>query len=345
METNCLLEIGVEELPASYIGPAMEQLRRDVEAGLAAQGLSHGLCLPLATPRRLALFIGNLPQAQGDRVERVLGPPESMAYDARGLPTKATQGFAAKQGVDAKDLHIETTDRGRYLAVEKTIPGRPTAELLVEIFRGVIPKIAFPKTMLWGRGSLRFARPIRWLVALLGAEVLPLTLEGLEAGRRTRGHRFLNSRADVDLERADLDRYREILRRSHVLVDPLERREAVREQVEQALGGTGEAKPVIQEGLVDIVANLVEWPTAMVGGFDAAFLEVPKEVLETAMVHHQRFFPVEDASGWPVNRFVFVANGPTDHAAAIIAGNERVLQARLADARFFFREDRKRTLE
>lgn len=343
MTSHCLLEIGVEELPAAYIAPALDQLRREVTAGLESRGLTHGLALGLGTPRRLALFLSNLPSRQDDRTETVHGPPESAAYDAKGLPTKATQGFAARHGVDIAALRVEETSRGRYLAADKRIAGRATAEVLTEIFGEVIPRLSFPKAMTWGRAGLRFARPVRWIVALLDKDVIPLTLAGLAAGRTTRGHRFLNERGDFDLDRADLDHYREALRKRRVLVDPLERRDEVRRQVEAAIP-PAEGRALVDEGLVDQVTQLVEWPTAMAGVFDEPFLEVPREVLETAMVHHQRYFPVEGPGGGLINRFVFVSNGSPAHAPQIIAGNERVLRARLADAQFFFREDRKKTL-
>ncbi|MBN1478343.1 glycine--tRNA ligase subunit beta, partial [Candidatus Sumerlaeota bacterium] len=345
MSPNCLLEIGVEELPAGYIPPALDQLQREVSEAIKAQGLSHGLCLPLGTPRRLALFVGNLPERQEDRVERVSGPPESAAYDAKGLPTRAAQGFAERHGVDVANLRVEETERGRYITVEKTIPGRAVGEILTEIFGQVIGRLAFPKTMIWGAEGLRFARPVRWLVALLDREVLPLEIGGLKAGRTTRGHRFLNTRGDLDLERAELDHYRDVLSKRCVLVDPHERRAAVAQQVAGVLGESDARRVVIDEGLIDTVANLVEWPMAMVGKFDEDFLEVPREVLQTAMIHHQRYFPVENGGGGLTNAFVFVSNGSAEHAEQITAGNERVLRARLADAQFFYREDRKRTLE
>lgn len=344
MERNCLIEIGVEELPASYIAPALEQLRSEVERGLEAQGVSHGLVLPMGTPRRLGLFVAGLPEKQDDRVETITGPPESAAYDAKGLPTKAAQGFATKQGVEIGDLRVEDTERGRYIAVEKKIEGRATGELLVDLLGGIIPRLGFPKTMTWGRGSLRFARPMRWLVALLDGEVLPLEVEGIKAGRKSCAHRFFGDKREFDIDKADLNGYRDTLRKNHIIVDSLERTETVRKQVEEAITGNG-AKTVISDALVGVVTNLVEWPTAMVGKFDDAFLEVPREVLETAMIHHQRYFPVESDKGQLQSRFVFVSNGNSNHTDQIVAGNERVLRARLADAQFFYREDRKRSME
>jgi glycyl-tRNA synthetase beta chain len=277
---------------------------------------------------------------QADRVEEVLGPPVSAAFKD-GAPTKAAEGFARSQGVPLDRLHRVRNERGEYLAVSRQVVGRPAAEILAEGLPARILALRFPKTMVWGDGSLRFARPIRWLVALLGEQELPLTLGPLRASRASRGHRLL-APGPVLIPAAES--YVSALAAAHVQADPVARRQAILAMAREAAAAAG-GRLVEDEVLLDTVNFLVEEPAALTGRFPERFLELPREVVATAMKAHQRYFSVEDADGRLAPVFVVILNGARPQPALVREGNERVLQARLADARFYWETDRKLGLE
>lgn len=340
MNRDLLLEVGTEELPARFLDVALPQLREAAVAQLKELRLSYSGVHVYGTPRRLALLVEGLPERQADLVREVKGPSRQVAFDADGQPTRAAQGFARSQGVPVEDLQVRETEQGAYVFAVLREAGRPVAEVLVDWLPRLVTGLHFPKSMRWGAGELRFARPIRWLVALLDDQVLPIELERVRAGRVTRGHRFL---APEPIELDAPTQYVERLRAAYVLVDASERRQAVLDQVREAAARHG-ARVIEDPELVAEVANLVEYPAAVVGGFDPAYLQLPREVLITPMREHQRYFPLIDEAGRLLPHFVAISNGPRTDMALIRQGNEKVLAARLADARFFYEEDRRQPL-
>jgi glycyl-tRNA synthetase beta chain len=341
MSRDLLLEIGSEEIPAKFLARALADLPAQVTARLAAARLSHGDVRALGTPRRIAVIVRDLAGAQPDLRERVFGPPVAAAFAADGTPTKAAIGFAQKNGVDAAALERaeQPGKKGLYAVAERFVRGEPTPQLLPEILGDVIRGIAWPKSMRWGWGQDAFVRPIHWLVALYGDDVVPLDAY-VRAGRATRGHRFLHPQR-IDL--ASPAAYVEALRAGFVLVDIAERRDLVRAELTRIETETG-LRVRRDDALVDEVTNLAEWPVAVVGGFDPSYLDVPEEVIVTAMRTHQRYFALEDAAGKLAPKFVAIAGTIVRDPAVVRAGNERVLAARLSDAKFFFTEDQKKPL-
>jgi len=337
---DLLLEIGTEEIPARFIPRALDDLAAAARASLEARRLAHGEVSTFGTPRRLVLAVRGIVAQQPDLASEVTGPPSRAAYGPDGSLTKAGAGFAKGQGVDPKDLFVKETPKGQYLAAIRREAGRPAAAILREELPGWILGLRFQKSMRWGEGDLRFVRPLHWVLALFGGEVLAFDLEGLKSGNRSRGHRFL---APAEFEVRDLADYLVKIRAAMIVVDPAERRDSIRRQVEAAgrdKGGTA----VIDEELLEHVTNLVEWPVAVCGGFEPAFLGVPAEVLVTAMKSHQKYFTVVDTTGKLLPWFITISNMLAADMGHIRAGNERVLRARLSDARFFWEEDLKTPL-
>jgi len=318
-----LFEIGVEEIPDWMIPDALENLRVLFEK----LEIPHESVTLDATPRRLVLRAEGLPARQADSQERVLGP-------AKSAPAQAVAGFARKQGVKPEDLTVETTPKGEYYGFIKKVPGRLTKDILAEALPGIILRIYFPKTMYWtGKGGPRFIRPIRWIVALLGAEIVPFELAGVRSGALTSGHRRLGAK-EIAVTPAD---YVERLRHHSVILSAEERRNRIRE----GLAGV-RVKP--DPALLQTLVYLTEYPTPIVGGFDPQFLELPEEVLVTVMRHHQKYFSVEDAQGKLAPQFATVMNIDADPQGFVRRGNERVLRARFNDARFFWETDQKQKL-
>ena len=339
---DLLYEIGTEELPAGYLAPALRQLAEAVARLLREARLKAGQILTAGTPRRLTVAARGIPERQPPVSARTVGPPARVAFDGDGKPTAAAAGFARSMGVAVEDLQVEETDKGPYVVAVVEEPGRPAAELLPELLRQATAAVGFPKSMRWAMGDVQFARPIRRLVALLDDAVLPLALGGVQAGRVTDGHPFL-APGGIELDDACYETYRSRLRDRFVVVDMEERREIARREVSGMLARHG--SQIEDEALLDEAANMVEWPHAVEGGFDEHFLEIPAPVLCAAMKGHQRYFPVWDADGRLVARFVTLSNSGADQEDLVRAGNERVLLARLQDARFFWEEDRRRSLD
>jgi len=336
-----LFEIGVEELPPLFIRPALKAMEDRMASGLQEARLDCSRIHVFGTPRRLAVLVDGLAEKQSESSEVVFGPPASAAFDESGKPTKAAAGFARRHGVDVSDLRVEKQDKGDYVCVEKTYRGEPAADVLPGVLLDVLSGISFPKTMRWEESRTLFARPARWLVALLDGEVLDLTWAGLKAGNRTRGHRFL-SPGEVEIK-APCD-YSDVLERNHVIADHDERKSIIAAMVAEAAASAG-GRVVEDDELLEIVTFEVEYPLAVLGSFDPAFLDMPGEVVITAMKEHQNFFSVSDGKGNLLPRFVAVANTASDPRGYILRGNERVLRARLADALFFWQEDKKTGLE
>ncbi len=341
MVRDLVFEIGCEEIPAGFLPPALKAMKQLAaglfrEAGLEFSGIST-----LGTPRRLTLYVADLAEKQADRSESILGPPKKIAFDEDGRPTKAALGFARSHGVSVEELKIKETPRGEYLFLERCIPGKKTPELLLELLPRLVSEIPFPKSMRWGDLSWRFARPIRWLLAIFGREVVPVEIAGLVASNITYGHRFM---APAPIEIGSLVEYVRKLREAYVIVDPAERLAMTLDEIKDRARDVG-GQVLEDKDLLEENANLVEYPYAICGQFDETFLELPRAVLITAMAEHQRYFAVIDDKDQLMARFIAVNNTRPQNPEALIRGHERVLKARLEDARFFFEEDKKIPLE
>lgn len=341
MTKDLLWEIGVEEIPARFLPGAVDQLKQLSGEALAAAGLTYARLDVYATPRRLALLVAGLAEKALDRQTEVKGPAKSAAYDAAGQPTKALQGFCRSQGVSPDDLSEREQNGNIYLYAMKKSVGKATAELLPELLPPLAEKLYFPKPMRWGYNTLRFARPVRWLVALYGTNIIAIEFGGVKAGRVSRGHRLLGSDRIEISEPAD---YQEALRRNFVIVDQGERRELCRSQIAQAAAEFGGVAAEDEELLTE-VTYLLEYPTALSGRFEEKYLAIPPELVTTPMVDQQRYFPVYDEQGCLLPRFITVRNGDSRHLDIVAEGNEKVLRARLADAEFFYNEDLKDKME
>lgn len=328
-----LLEVGCEELPASFVRKACEELAARVEDGLRGAGLAfERIGEPMGTPRRLIVAFDAVPQRQPDRVKEVRGPSIKAAFDEDGNPTKALEGFCRAQGVRPSDVRRE----GDYVWATRVEPGKPTRDVLRELLPSAITSLTFEKAMRWGRGRLRFARPIRWILAAFDGEPVEFSIESVRSGLTSRGHRFNHPE---QFEARTLRQLLDGLRSREVEPDPRERERRIREGAARVSDGS----PDLDAGLVEENVYLTEWPSALQGSFSPEFLELPEEVLVSAMAKHEKFFPVRDSEGRLTNRFVSIRNGGEEETVRM--GNEWVLNARFNDARFFYEEDRKLTIE
>ena len=339
--SELLLEIGTEEIPSGYLARGLADLKELSESCLAENRIEYsGGVFVYGTPRRLILVAKGVAEFQKDTEEEITGPPVKVAFDGNGNPTKAAAGFAERQGAAVEDLGRIETPRGEYLFIRRTIPGRPTIDVLAENLPQLIASIPWPKSMRWGAVSTAFVRPVHWITALLGGEVIPFEAAGVISGASTRGHRFM---APESVEVRSVEEYMNAMERAFVVVDPEERRWIIADMVRKAASAAG-GVPAKDPELLATVANLVETPSAVCGTFDSAFLSLPEPVLVTAMKEHQRYFSIHDASGSLLPCFVAVNNTRARDDAVVRRGHERVLRARLADAVFFFEEDRSRPL-
>jgi glycyl-tRNA synthetase beta chain len=336
-----LLEIGCEEIPARMIEAASLDLRDRVSKLLEREHLSAGSVISsFDTPRRLAVLASRIPSSQADTSERLTGPSTKIAFKD-GQPTPAAHAFAKKAGIDVSRLENITTPKGEYVSATVTNRGRTAREVLLELLPKEIASIYWPKNMYWRQPSERFVRPVRWLVAMLDEEVLPLEFAGLTAGSETRGHRILANHA-VKVPHAG-DAYTEALRQSRVL-NRAEREHQIRKGLDAAVRTIPGARWREDKNLLDAVVNLTEFPSAILGNFDDSYLELPEEVLVTVMRDHQKYFAVEDSNGKLLPHFLAVLNTDGDPQGIIRHGHERVLRARFNDARFFWRTDQKHPL-
>jgi len=345
---DLLFEIGTEEIPASYVPPVLAQLREIATESLTSHRIPFGEVETLGTPRRITLSVKDLKTLQESEETEVVGPPKRIAYDENGEPTKAAIGFAKTQGVELSALCIVETERGEYVAASKLETGAPVQEVLQTLLPEWIEALRFPKTMRWETNSeeprafARFARPIRWLVALLGDEIVDCTYGDAHAGRVTYGHRSLHPEP-IHLTSANLETYTEELRAAGVIVCPTERREVIGKQVRSILKAEGYLLKLDDE-LLGTVNYLVENPQPIVGNFSESHLELPPEVLITAMKKHQRYFPMWKNASELAAKFITISNGTDGNFDGVQHGNERVLRARLNDAEFFYKEDQKTDL-
>lgn len=345
-----LLEIGTEELPATFVSEAIQQWQQIIPTTLTEAYLTNKSVNIYATPRRLAVIIEGLSTQQPDREEEIKGPPAKAAFKD-GKPTKAAEGFAKKQAVELNDLEIRPTEKGDFVFVNKKIQGKQTTEILTELIPEWIDKLEGKRFMRWADGDIRFPRPIRWLVALLDDRILPINLENgseiITSDRISYGHRILHSQL---IEISQAKDYVEALRKAYVEVDSQQRMSKIEQQVQTAAKKV-KGKAEIPTTLLAEVTNLVEFPTAVVGKFDEEFLILPPEVTKTVMVSHQRYFPVLKSTKTTKSKvellpyFITISNGDPEKSEIIAKGNERVIRARLADGQFFYKADLAKPLE
>ena len=338
MEKRTLaFEIGTEEIPAFDLAGAVKQLSTMVPSLLDDAAIPHGAVKIFSSPRRLIVIAEEIPEATEEKNEVFKGPSAKIAFDAEGNPTKAAQGFARGKGVDPSSLVVEDG----YVYARTHTPSVNVASLLSSVLNKIIPGLSWPRSQRWGVQSEYFTRPVRWIVALFGNEVIDFTFAGLVAGRTTYGHRFL---APGPFEVADADSLVDVVRSASVIPSEAEREQVIREGVAKAEAETGFTAVLHPKTLVEVI-NLAEYPTVLVGTFDEEFLKVPEEIIVDAMLVHQRYFPLYDKDGKLTNRFIVVSNGDPACAETIVDGNERVVRARLYDAKFFYDEDLKQPLE
>lgn len=338
MEKRTLaFEIGTEEIPAFDLAGAVKQLSTMVPSLLDDAAIPHGAVKIFSSPRRLIVIAEEIPEATEEKNEVFKGPSAKIAFDAEGNPTKAAQGFARGKGVDPSSLVVEDG----YVYARTHTPSVDVASLLSSVLNKIIHGLSWPRSQRWGVQSEYFTRPVRWIVALFGNEVIDFTFAGLVAGRTTYGHRFL---APGPFEVADADSLVDVVRSASVIPSEAEREQVIREGVAKAEAETGFTAVLHPKTLVEVI-NLAEYPTVLVGTFDEEFLKVPEEIIVDAMLVHQRYFPLYDKDGKLTNRFIVVSNGDPACAETIVDGNERVVRARLYDAKFFYDEDLKQPLE
>ena len=336
-----LLEIGTEEIPAGFVPQALMDLEALAKKELEANRIDFSGTKTLGTPRRLVLAIESVSEKQRDEETRKIGPSKQAAFDAKGNPTKAAIGFAKGQSVPVESLTVVQTEKGEYVCAVKKESGRPTAELLSSLLPKWILSIPFQKSMRWADIPIRFVRPIHWILALFGGEVVPFEVNPIRSGNVTYGHRFMNP---GPLTVKDFQSYLQKTREAFVIVDPLERKRKIEDEMIRE-GARVSGRVLKDEDLLDEVSFLVEYPVALCGGFDHKFLSLPREILIHSMKEHQRYFPLVDDHGVLLPHFVCVSNIMPKNREVVVKGNEKVLKARLSDAAFFFEDDLKIPLE
>lgn len=348
--SNYLLEIGAEELPANFLEEGEAHLQEATVQALQAENLTFKATRTYSTPRRLTIVVEDLAREQTTVHKKVKGPPVKSSFDDKGAPLPAAIGFAGKNQLTIEQLERETIGGTEYLIANTTTKGLPAEKVLPEVVPKIIKKLSGERMMRWGSGDLKFSRPIRWIVSLLDSEVVPFKIESLEAGRVSQGHRVLSSGA-VEIKNAD--DYVAALEKAGVLVERNARRELIKKQVAEAAHGLNGEPRKMSDSLLEEVVNITEAPCAIVGDFAPEYLELPPFLIETIMVHHQRYFPVQEKSTSHTNgkkpallpHFIAVSNNNLAPAAKHIKqGNERVLKARLADGKFFYFDDQKTRL-
>ncbi|MFR3568180.1 MAG: glycine--tRNA ligase subunit beta [Paraclostridium sordellii] len=340
MKNYLLFEIGVEELPARYVNSAMEQLKLNIVKSFDENRITYDSVNVYSTPRRLTVVVDNICERQEDLEEEVKGPAKKIAVDADGNFTKPLLGFMKSKGIKEEDLYFKQVGKEEYAFGKIKQEGKLTSEVLKTVLPEAIKSMTFPKAMRWGGKNMRFIRPIRWMVCILNDSALDIELEGIVSGNVTKGHRFLG---ESEFEVNTLDEYLAKLKENFVILNQDERKSIIKEQCEEvakSLGGEIE----LDEELLEEVTHLVEYPTAFYGEFDEDYAKLPKEVVITPMKQHQRYFPVlKDGKLLP--NFIAVRNGDSHRIDNVKSGNEKVLEARLADALFFYKEDTKKSLE
>ena len=337
MAKNLLFEIGVEEIPARFMAGSIADLVKTAKKALTEARLDFEDVRGMGTPRRLTLFVDGLAERQADLKEELKGPAKKAAFDAEGNPTKALQGFLRSKGLTEQDITVKEMKGGEYVFATKEEKGEDAMSVLPELLVNTVLSLKFPKPMRWSDHELRFIRPIHWIVAMLGTEIVPVQIVDVKSGNVTRSHRFYGS-GDIIIESPET--YIDQLRDNYVMVDPEERRAVIKEQI-AAIEKENNVVVEKDEELLDEVVFLLEYPTALMGSFEEKYLRIPKEAVITPMKEHQRYFPVMNEAGELLPHFVTVRNGLPRNIEIVTAGNEKVLRARLADAEFFYDEDLK----
>jgi glycyl-tRNA synthetase beta chain len=335
-----ILEIGTEDLPARFLTPALQQMKDNTAKILKDSRIRFSDVKVFGTPRRLAAIVEGIHPMQEDTTREVFGPSRKAAFDEGGMPTKAAIGFAGSQRVSVESLVIKNKDRGEYVVALIDEKGAHVKEILPDICRKIVLSIRLPKAMRWGDNTIRFARPIRWLMALFDKELIEFEIDGTKSNNLTRGHRFL-SPASFQLK--EISGYKRLLANNCVIVDQEERKKIIVSKMESLLAPSGHA-PVKDEELLETVTNLVEYPVPVLATFSQEYLQLPRELLITVMKDHQKYFAVEGADGEITNHFVVISNTSEGNVDIVKIGAERVIRARFEDARFYFEEDRKRHL-
>ncbi|HRS98257.1 MAG TPA: glycine--tRNA ligase subunit beta, partial [Smithella sp.] len=330
-----------EEIPAGFLSKAVADMEEIIRKSLTEKRIAFEGIQCMATPRRLVLSIADLAPRQEDQTVEKLGPARKAAFDENGQPTKAALGFARGQGLDVSQLDIIVTEKGEYVGARKTLPGQPTNELLFDMLKEFILAIPFRKSMRWANYDLRFARPVHWILAIYQGSVIPLKIEDIESGNFSYGHRFMSPGNFAVTNLAD---YMSLTRQHFVMVDQTERKSFILTEAQKKAADVGGIL-FYTDDLLETVSFLVEYPVVVLGKFDEDFLRLPKDVLTTTMISHQKYFPITDTAGKLLPYFIAVSNTQPRDMAVVVEGNERVLRARLADASFFFEEDKKVPLE
>ena len=334
-----LFEIGVEELPSRYVLKASKDLLENLKKELNKERIKFSGDVEFNSPRRMAVYISEISEKQDDFYEKKMGPSVSVAYKD-GILTQAAKGFIQSQGLTENDIKIEKTDKGEYIYVEKNLKGVYTKDIISDILVRTIKSIEFDKNMKWGKRSFRFARPIKWILATLDDEVIDFEFEGVKSGNRTRGMRLYGNQ---DILISNSSKYESELLKEYVVVDPIKRRQMVIDSVKNNCENDGD-KAIINDYLLDEVYNLVEYPFAIKGEFNKDYLKLPEDIITITMETHQRYFPVKDSNGNLVNKFILIRNAP-EFSELVKKGNEKVIEPRLSDAKFFFDEDLKIKLD
>ncbi|MBL7031974.1 MAG: glycine--tRNA ligase subunit beta [Nitrospira sp.] len=335
-----LIEIGSEEIPARFVPKGLELLKEDLTKFLDESSISYGSISEFATPRRLALLIDDVAEKQEDKTVESFGPSKKAAYDADGNPTKAAAGFAKSLGIDVSDLIIKETDKGEYVSATVEKKGKPTVDVLSEGLPKIISSLKLPKSMRWGDSSLRYFRPIQWILAILGKEVIPFELDGMKSGNVSYGHRFLSPHA-INIEKPSS--YLSLLKNNNVIANFIVRKEMISKGIKEIESSAG-CKAIEDKELLETVTNLVEHPVPVLGNFEDKYLSLPKELLITVMRAHQKYFAMQDAESNMTSSFIVISNMNAAINDTVKRGAERVLRARLEDARFYFIEDQKNKL-
>lgn len=341
MKKSLLLEIGSEEIPARFVLRGLTILKEELTNFLDSSSIEYGTVSEYATPRRLTIYIENIPDMQKDRIIETFGPPKKVAFDDKGHPTKAAIGFAKSLNVHVDKLQIVKTDRGEYVAATVEEKGKAAKDVLCNGLPKILSSLQLPKTMRWGNGSLRFFRPVRWIVAMLGSEILSFELDGTKSSNISYGHRFLSPDA---FKIEDPSEYLPLLFKNCVTANHSERKQFILTGIEK-IESKENLKVHEDEELVDTITFLVEYPTLVLGSFDDKYLTLPKELLITVMRTHQKYFSTEDKEGNILSSFIVVSNTKAENSNIVRKGAERVLRARLEDARFYYTEDQKTPLQ
>ncbi|MDD5722195.1 MAG: glycine--tRNA ligase subunit beta [Syntrophales bacterium] len=341
MAKDLLLEIGTEEIPAAFLPKALKDMEKIITGELSENRIGHGRLQTMGTPRRLLLSVQDVEERQEDQILEKMGPSISVAFDERGAATKAAIGFARGQGIDVSELETVETPKGKQVCARKKLIGEDTSDILKELLPRFILSIPFRKSMRWMNLSTRFARPIHWILAIFGGDVIPFSIENITSSDTSRGHRFM---APEPFKVEGFEDYLNKTEKRFVIVDPDRRKKIIRDEARAAADAVSGCV-LENEALLQEVSFLIEYPSVVCGTFDREYLVLPKEVLITAMMKHQKYFPVVDTHGGLLPYFITVNNTLARDPSLVARGNEKVIRARLADARFFFEEDRKTPLE